>query len=134
MKRVQFRADTDRALTFAWQAGHSMDAVARRLRMSRSTLYRRAGELGLQARQPEKRRKRYTCRPRIPKKAHPLVRRLFKILRKEELSVSWLAGEVGMSREAISYWCLHSSPSLVNIEACFNAVGYRLTAEKIDDA
>lgn len=67
----------------------------------------------------------------IPRRVNPLVKRLFKILRKREMSVSELGYISGLSFRTINEWKSRNTPSLNNFEACLNALGYRLKIEKI---
>lgn len=132
MQRREWTADMDLALARAWGSGESMCSMSKRTRIGRSSLYRRASELGFKTRQPQKRRKNgYIKLPTLPDSAHPLVKVLFSIMRREKISLSWLAKRVGLSREAIGSWRLHSSPHLVSIAACFTALGYELKVSKM---
>jgi hypothetical protein len=130
MRRVQFSEEQDRALTHAWKRGESMDVVSARMKISRSILYRRARSLGLGLRQPQKRPKTFNkTLPWVPKHAHPLVRSLFTIMRRQKVPISSVARAAGVTREAIGGWRLHSSPLLVNFVATLNSLGYELVIQ-----
>ena len=68
---------------------------------------------------------------RIPHHAHPLVRQLFEIIAKQQRNIAEISHEVGLHRRTIPAWgqpsrC--SGPTLINIEAAFNALDYDLRA------
>ena len=71
-------------------------------------------------------RSRWAGRLNIPKKAHPLVRRLFEILNDQHLVVSDIAERAGIKASTISDWRYRRSPSVQNFEAAINALGYEL--------
>lgn len=131
MRRIEFTEEADRALVHAWLSQEPLEDVATRLKVGRSTLYRRAKDLGLEAREPRKgnpgpRR----ARPWVPVRGSPLVRKLFRIMNREEVSLSEVAKAVGVTREAIGAWRTHSSPQLLNFEAALNYLGYELVIKE----
>lgn len=66
-------------------------------------------------------------RHKIPQHAHPLVRRVFELLREEHATIRELAKRAGLDPSCIEGW-RKSTPNLVNIEAALGAFGYRLAA------
>ena len=127
MRRSNFTADMDSALTAAWHNRESMDALEKRTGISRSVLYRRAGVLGFEEREPNKRGPggQSWIYP-VPSKAHPLVKRLFDIMNKKDIPLAEVADEAGMTRRAMTYWIDVSEPKLYGFEACLNVLGYEL--------
>lgn len=61
-----------------------------------------------------------------PAHAHPLVRRLFAEMKRQRVSVRELAARTGMTDQTIYYWRTAKAPSVPNIEAAFNALGFDL--------
>lgn len=131
MRAHEWTDNQDAALCQAWLANESMDRLEGRMKISRSCLYRRAQDLGLDARQPEKRRQTgYVTPPRVPKRGHPLVIKLFRLMRAQRVPVSVVAAKAGMTPEAIRAWTRHSEPKLYGIEACFNVLGYYVAVHR----
>lgn len=95
------------------------------LGVSRSTLYRRAKEINLEPREPQK-RSYYYRRPKVYDHAHPLVKDFFEEARRQRVNLTQIAAASGVSRETINSWGNHSSPLLVNFEAAANYLGLEL--------
>lgn len=75
-------------------------------------------------------------RPRGPNKRaislapgrHPLITQLFYEAQAQNLTLTAIARKAGVHYVTLHKWTgAHYNPSLVNIEACFNALGFRLT-------
>ena len=74
-----------------------------------------------------------TDRPRlrqhtVPVHTHPLVRLLFQELRTRQIPMNDLCRRSGLSINTVINWRSSNAPSLINIEAALNAVGYDLVA------
>jgi hypothetical protein len=63
--------------------------------------------------------------------AHWMVRKLFKEAYLQSLTVAQLGIKSGVAEKAIRQWGRKRKPGLHNIEACLNAVGYRLTLQRM---
>jgi len=127
MKKFEWTEEKDRALISAWKAGESMDMIITRIGVRRSTLYNRVRELGLKPRVwNHNNRSRPVYIPKMPHSAHPLTQVLYRLMRKHKTSIPDLAGKAGIAAETIRSWGNHNEPSLGNIIACFNAMGFEL--------
>lgn len=62
--------------------------------------------------------------------SHPLTRLLFDEMRARHVSVAVMAKRSGINPQTIRYWLARpeTSPTLVNIEACLNVLGFNLKA------
>ncbi|APH71412.1 helix-turn-helix domain-containing protein [Aquibium oceanicum] len=63
----------------------------------------------------------------IPPRAHPLVRRLFALMNDQRIALGTVAERSGVAADTIKDWRGRTNPSVPNLEACFNALGYGLT-------
>lgn len=65
---------------------------------------------------------------------HPTVARVFTELQAQGLTQSFLARRSGVSELTLTDWKHRlADPRLANLEACLNALGYRLSVEPIPD-
>lgn len=62
----------------------------------------------------------------IPPHAHPIVRRLFEIMNSQQTLLREVSRRSGIAYDTISCWRTNRQPSLPNIEAALNAVGYEI--------
>ena len=69
----------------------------------------------------------------VPQHAHPLVRRLFQEMNHQRIGMTDMAERVGMSRFTINGWRTRHCPRIVELEACYNVLGYRLTLLVLKD-
>jgi transcriptional regulator with XRE-family HTH domain len=67
----------------------------------------------------------------VPANAHPLVKALFREMVKQRVTISDMADRSGIGRNAISKWRYCDTPTIINIEACFNVLGFELKPKKI---
>ena len=67
---------------------------------------------------------------KVPEKAHPLVKELFKKMIAQRASISDVSDRSGVSRETISAWRYRNNCNLATFEACANSVGYELRLVK----
>lgn len=65
--------------------------------------------------------------------SHPLIKQLFDILYASNYDCLGFAARAGIPYTTIYRWKGGHMPSLLNLIACYEALGYRLTVEKIDD-
>lgn len=76
---------------------------------------------------------RWRGRLKIPRHAHPFVRRLIGELNKQDMTMHELAEQSGVHVRTIQAWRWKNLPKIDLLEACFNALGLRLVIEKLDD-
>jgi len=69
----------------------------------------------------------------IPQHAHPLVRRLFQEMNHQRIGLTDMAERVGISRFTMNGWRTRHCPRIVELEACYNVLGYRLTLMVLKD-
>lgn len=62
----------------------------------------------------------------IPNGAHPLIRRLYEEMSRQQLGVTDTAERAGVARETIKGWRKRHCPRIGELEACFNVLGYTL--------
>lgn len=76
---------------------------------------------------------------KIPDNAHPTVKFIYQQMQFQQIGYCDLAKRSGVDRNTIRSWGQRNSPSLVNVEAVLNALGYeirlaRLPQEALYDA
>lgn len=69
----------------------------------------------------------------VPPHAHPLVRRLYQEIIRQQVPVAILAKKSGVSRQTIREWRTRLRPKLDDLEACFNVLGYELAVREKND-
>ena len=129
MKRIKFSPAMDMSLRQGWNESELIGQLAKRLEVSRSTLYRRVDELQLPQRrttQPSGYYRRLKSYPH----AHPLVRSLFDEARTQRVNLTQIAKATGISREAVNSWGNRSAPLVANLEAAANYLGMDLCYSK----
>lgn len=62
--------------------------------------------------------------------AHPLVREFYHLLKEEDVTVTEVSLEAGVSRAAMVKWKSRHAPNVPTFEAALNALGYELTIRK----
>lgn len=67
----------------------------------------------------------------IPKHAHPLVRRLIEEANRQKTTLREIGDRAGMPFETISDWRYRRNPSLIALEAAFNALDLTLIVASI---
>lgn len=97
---------------------------------SSASIYRQAAILGV------KRRGNYrrgALRPfTTPERCHPLVKKLFKTLRAEGLSLKECAKRAGLKDNTVQQW-RRRNPSLINFIAACNVAGLDLKLVETDE-
>jgi transcriptional regulator with XRE-family HTH domain len=63
---------------------------------------------------------------KIPDCGHPLVRRLYAEMNNQRVGVNDLAERSGLERNTIQNWKRTTSPTLANIDAAFNVLGFEV--------
>lgn len=72
-------------------------------------------------------------RQKVPEHAHPLVRRFFELMNREQVIQDEITSRAGLGRQTLRSWH-RKSPQLVSFDAALNALGYRLTIKPLSDA
>jgi predicted transcriptional regulator len=62
----------------------------------------------------------------VPPRAHPLVREFYRMCIDRDLVVKDVAKISGVPISTIENWRNVTTPKVSDLEACFNAIGYRL--------
>lgn len=70
---------------------------------------------------------------RTPKKAHPLVKRLFTEMNYQRIGILDLADRSGVNRHTLKDWSCKTVPTVSNLEACLNVLGLELVVAKRKD-
>lgn len=63
----------------------------------------------------------------IPSNTHPLVTRLFQEMNRNQIGILDMSERSGVNKNTICGWKRRSIPNLDNIDACFVALGMKLT-------
>ena len=66
----------------------------------------------------------------IPPRAHPLVRRLYEEMNRQQVGLQQMANRSGYSVDCLKDWRTRASPNICSLEACFNVLGYELTVKR----
>lgn len=77
-------------------------------------------------------RKRWLGKLSCGRHCHPLVKRLFRIMNREQSTMTEVAERAGLQRATISDWRYIKNPSLPNFDAALRSMGYRLVIKQID--
>ena len=70
---------------------------------------------------------------KFPHNAHPLIRQLADTISDSPYSISALGRISGVSSQTIHSWFRRYNPSIDNLEAVLNVLGYRLTVVAIEN-
>lgn len=70
----------------------------------------------------------------IPEHCHPLVALLYTEIRDGNFTLAGVAQCAGVPLDTLMGWRKKHNPDLINLEACFNALGYELTITKREAA
>lgn len=65
-------------------------------------------------------------RVRIPRNVHPLVVKLFEEMNHQQIGMLDMSERTGIGQSTMKHWRTMCSPSLANLEACYNVLGYEL--------
>lgn len=66
----------------------------------------------------------------VPDRAHPLVRRMFEEMNRQQIGMLDLAERSGVNKNTIKDWKDRSAPQVQNLAACFNVLGLELTVAR----
>lgn len=62
----------------------------------------------------------------VPEKAHPLVRRLWQEIIRQQVPIWLVADKAGIHRQTMRSWRYHRPPKIADLEAALNVLGYKL--------
>jgi hypothetical protein len=77
-------------------------------------------------------RQRFT-RLKLPEHTHWLVRRLFEEMNEQRICMMDVSERAGLNKNTMENWRRRTSPTLLNIEAALNVLGYELTIRRRKD-
>lgn len=66
----------------------------------------------------------------VPVRAHPLVRKLFEEMNRQQIGMLDPAERSGINKNTINDWKNRSVPQVHNLAACFTVLGLELTATR----
>lgn len=69
---------------------------------------------------------------KLPANVHPLTKSLFEMLEARGMTDKDMSRLSGVSHHTIADWRYRWNPSLPNLEACLNVLGYELTIRERD--
>lgn len=69
---------------------------------------------------------------KVPEGCHPLVRRLFEEMNRQQIGLLDLAERSGVNKNTLCGWKKRSVPNLINIDSCYNVLGLRLTTAHLE--
>ena len=78
----------------------------------------------------ESRKRRSNDKLRMDGSYHPLVRRLLEEIKASKLTCQDVLAAAGIDRGATHKWKRSQTPTLRNIEAAFNALGFDVTVTR----
>lgn len=62
----------------------------------------------------------------IPEKAHPLVRRLFEEMNRQQIGVLDMSVRSGVNKNTFKDWRVRTVPRVPDLDACFGVLGMEL--------
>ena len=68
-----------------------------------------------------------------PKHAHPLVRLLFSEMNSQRIGIYDVSDRSGVACNTMKNWRKHHTPSVSNLEACLNVLGFELVVKPRKD-
>lgn len=60
----------------------------------------------------------------VPAGAHPMVRRLFEEMERQQCGVLEMAERSGVNKNTLKDWRTRTMPRVADLEACFNVLGF----------
>lgn len=70
----------------------------------------------------------------VPENASPLIRQLFELLNRRKITIASVARKSGVQVSTICDWRSRRSPTVANLQAVLNAIGYELVIGRRDEA
>lgn len=62
----------------------------------------------------------------MPTRAHPLVKRMFEEMARQQIGVLDLAERAGVNPNTLRDWRTRTMPTIDNLEACLNVLGLEM--------
>lgn len=69
----------------------------------------------------------------VPTCVHPLVRKLFEEMNRQQIGMLDMAERTGIGHSTMKHWKTMCAPSLANLEACYNVLGMKIGITKNAD-
>jgi hypothetical protein len=66
----------------------------------------------------------------VPAGAHPAVRRLFAEMNTQRCTAADLSERSGINKNTLKDWRTRTAPTLDNLEACLNVLGFELVVRE----
>lgn len=66
----------------------------------------------------------------VPAGAHPLVRRLFEEMNRQQCGVLDMAERSGINKNTFRSWRTRAMPRVADLEACFNVLGFDIVVKE----
>ena len=63
---------------------------------------------------------------KVPVNVHPLVRRLFEEMNREQIGILDMSKRSGVNKNTLNDWKARSNPQIQNLDACFAVLGMEL--------
>lgn len=76
---------------------------------------------------------RHRGRLKVPERAHPMVVLLFTEMNRQMTTIEEVSARSGVNYATIKGWRYRYVPNITNLDACFNAIGLRLTVREMHD-
>ena len=78
--------------------------------------------------------RKYVRLSSVPDRAHPLVKRLFTEMARQQIGIIDMAERSGVNKNTLKDWRTRTMPRVADLVACFNVLGIRLTTSIIRDS
>ena len=68
-----------------------------------------------------------------PVNVHPLVHELFAEMNRQQIGILDMSKRSGVNKNTLNDWKARSNPQVQNLDACFAALGLKLTTRRLPD-
>lgn len=69
----------------------------------------------------------------IPQHTHPLVRKLFEEMNRQQIGPIDMSDRSGINKNTFKDWRTRTAPTIDNLDACFNVLGFELSVRRASD-
>ena len=76
---------------------------------------------------------RYFRPLKTPVNVHPLVHELFAEMNRQQIGILDMSKRSGVNKNTLNDWKARSNPQVQNLDACFAALGLKLTTRRLPD-
>lgn len=63
----------------------------------------------------------------VPENVHPLVKRLFEEMNREQIGILDMSKRSGVNKNTLNDWKRRSAPQIQNLDACFAVLGMEIS-------